>query len=84
MQKLNDRTSFYSHKRFPRQNGLRFAKKEGQLVLDVSGHYPGRGAYLLKEEVPLVLEKHAFARAFHGPVSALEEEAIKKAYEQLS
>jgi hypothetical protein len=39
---------------------------------------------LLKEEVPLVLEKHAFARAFHGPVSALEEEAIKKAYEQLS
>jgi predicted RNA-binding protein YlxR (DUF448 family) len=84
MQKLNDRTSFYSRKRFPRQNSLRFVRVEGKVVLDVSGHQPGRGAYLLKEEVPLVLKEHAFGRAFRCAVSPLEEEAIKKAYEQLS
>lgn len=84
MQRLNDRTSFYSRQRFPRQNGLRFVLQEGKVVLDTLGNLPGRGAYLLKEEVPLVLSKHAFARAFHTTVSPLEEEEIKKAYGQLS
>jgi predicted RNA-binding protein YlxR (DUF448 family) len=84
MQHLNERTSFYSHQRFPRQNGLRFVRKEGKVVLDSTGTLPGRGAYLLKEEVPLALEEHAFSRAFHCAVSPLEEEEIKKAYEQLS
>jgi len=84
MQKHNDRTSFYSHKRFPRQNGLRFLRVDAKVVLDVLGHQPGRGAYLLKEEVPFVLKEHAFGRAFHCAVSPFEEEAIKKAYEQLS
>jgi len=84
MQRVNERTSFYSRQRFPRQNGFRFVLKEGKVVLDPLGNIPGRGAYLLKEEVSLVLAKHAFSRAFHCAVSPLEEEAIKKAYEQLS
>jgi predicted RNA-binding protein YlxR (DUF448 family) len=82
MQKLNKRTSFYSHKTCPKEELVRFVLLEKKLTLDRTGKAQGRGAYLRKDEVEECLQKHAFARAFHQPVSALEEEAIKKAYEK--
>ena len=84
MKALSERTSFYSHKKFPRKDGVRFVKCAGELRLDPLKTLPGRGAYLRYEEVPLVLKAHLLSRAFHQSVSPLEEENIKKAYESLT
>jgi predicted RNA-binding protein YlxR (DUF448 family) len=81
MQQENKRTSFYSRSTFQKGEGVRFVLFQGHLVLDETQTLPGRGAYLLAEEIPLVLQAHAWGRAFHTSVTTLEEETIKKAYE---
>jgi predicted RNA-binding protein YlxR (DUF448 family) len=84
MIKTAERTSFYSHKKAARESLVRFVMKDHSLVLDAKKSLPGRGAYLLPEEVSKVLECHLYSHAFHQSVSLLEEEQIKKAYESLT
>ena len=83
MQRLNERTSFYSRKRFSKAEGVRFVLRNGKVVLDPDNALLGRGAYLRKDEVLKALREHAFNRVFRKELSAEEEEAIKKAYESI-
>lgn len=83
MKRVNERTSFYSRKRFPKAEGVRFVLVADQVILDREGTRLGRGAYLQKDEVLSALKDHAFNRAFHKELSKEEEVAIKKAYESI-
>jgi len=74
--------SFGSLKRYPRSALIRFVVREGRLQVDEKQILPGRGAYLLLEEIPTALQKKAFCKAFKRSLSQEEEEAIKDFYER--
>jgi predicted RNA-binding protein YlxR (DUF448 family) len=82
MRKIPSRMSFCSLKRYPRSALLRFVVNEGKIQVDEKQILPGRGAYLLLEEIPAALQKKAFNKALKRSLSKEEEEAIKDFYER--
>jgi predicted RNA-binding protein YlxR (DUF448 family) len=78
MRILNAREDLLTRARHPKKEMLRFVLAKGALVIDEAQILKGRGFYLQKSELTEALEKKAFNRALHRPLSEKEEEALRK------
>lgn len=77
MKRENGRTSFLSRKKERRESLLRFVVIDGEIYPDPKQEMKGRGYYLLEEEIQLAIEKKAFNRIVHRPLTEIEIERIK-------
>ena len=60
------RSDFVTRQRYPREKLVRLVKRDGHLILDLSGKEEGRGYYLYPdvERLKLLYAKHKLRRYF--------------------
>jgi predicted RNA-binding protein YlxR (DUF448 family) len=81
MQSENFRHDILSKKSFPKKSLFRLVIASGEVVYDPTGHQPGRGFYLLKEEKSLekAAKNNLLAHYGGAPVASGLYETLRQA-----